>query len=204
VGRDVRVPISNTVGFKANVTETSYFTYYDYIPSNVEYYQYREPTLVSKVPSNGIAQGGTVVQVSGFDFRYMPEYGLVPHCRFGDKIVRAVYDSPVRWVCIAPPNDVIGSQIPFEVSLNGVDWTSSGETFTYFVQPEIYSSSPDAGPASGGTEIFIKGKNFPRISDQNLFKCRFTPTNAKLPPKFIDAIWLNDTTIMCTSPGGWS
>ena len=61
VGRDVRVPISNTVGFKANVTETSFFTYWDYIPSNVEYYQYREPTLVSKVPSNGVAQGGTVV-----------------------------------------------------------------------------------------------------------------------------------------------
>lgn len=127
VGRDVRVPISSTVGFKANQTETSEFTYWDYVPSNVEFYQYREPTLVSKQPQNGVAQGGTIVQVSGFDFRYMPEYGLVPHCRFGEKIVRAVYDSPVRLVCTAPANqDAIGTPIPFEVSLNGVDWTSTG------------------------------------------------------------------------------
>jgi hypothetical protein len=47
----------------------------------------------------GLTKGGTFVSIIGYDFKYMPEYGIVPHCRFGDKIVRAHYDSSVRLVC---------------------------------------------------------------------------------------------------------
>jgi len=59
-------------------------------------------------PTHGLTIGGTQVQVSGFDFRYFPEYGVVPHCKFGDQIVRGYFDSSVRIVCTSPPNDVIG------------------------------------------------------------------------------------------------
>ena len=101
--------------------------------------------------------------MQGYDFRYWAEYGVVPHCKFGDKIVRAVYDSTVRIVCFSPPSENINQNVTFEISLNGVDWTESGQKFSYYVEPEMYSAKPDSGPAGGGTEIFIKGKNFPRM-----------------------------------------
>ena len=87
----------------------------------------------------------------------MPEYGVVPHCKFGDKIVRATFDSTVRIVCAAPPSENLGVELSFEVSLNGIDWSNSGLQFTYYEQPTLESISPDSGPESGGTPIYIFG-----------------------------------------------
>jgi len=41
------------------------------------------------LPHSGIITGGTLIAVAGAWMKYMPEYGVVPHCKFGDKIVRA-------------------------------------------------------------------------------------------------------------------
>jgi hypothetical protein len=87
----------------------------------------------------------------------MPEYGVVPHCKFGNKIVRATFDSTVRIACIAPPGDELGVLYPFEVSLNGVDWTDSGMRFSYYDVPVLQRISPSIGPESGGTLIYITG-----------------------------------------------
>jgi len=72
---------------------------YNYEPSSVEFYSYKEPSVQKMHPTSGLTKGGTFVEIIGTWFRYMPEYGIVPHCRFGDKIVRAHYDSSVRLVC---------------------------------------------------------------------------------------------------------
>ena len=64
--------------------------------------------------------------------------------------------------------------------------------------------TPDAGPATGGTEIYITGQNFPNMEGGDEFNCRFTPINTKASAKKMPAQWLNETTIMCVSPGGWS
>ena len=77
--------------------------------------------------------------------------------------MRAYFDSTVRIVCTSPPNDNINVPISFEVSLNGVDWTTSGFTYSYYNEPEIGSIIPDAGPSRGGTTMIIKGRNFPLI-----------------------------------------
>jgi hypothetical protein len=42
-----------------------------------------------------LSKAGSSVEVVGWDLRFMPEYGLVPHCKFGDKIVRSRFDSNV-------------------------------------------------------------------------------------------------------------
>lgn len=59
-------------------------------------------------PHSGLVVGGTPVAVTGAWFKYMPEYGVVPHCKFGNKIVRGIFDSTVRIVCKAPPNEELG------------------------------------------------------------------------------------------------
>jgi len=66
----------------ANSTSLSTFIYHDYIPSNVEFYQYKKENVLQIRPTKGLSKGGTRVEVIGFDFRYMPEYGVVPHCKF--------------------------------------------------------------------------------------------------------------------------
>ena len=116
----------NTLGHRGNFTVVSDHTFYDYDPSAVEFYQYPQPTLVAKHPNYGVNVGGTIVEVIGYSFLYKAEYGIVPHCKFGDKIVRAYFFSTVRLVCESPPSDQIGVALPFEISLNGVDWTSTG------------------------------------------------------------------------------
>jgi hypothetical protein len=108
-------------------------------------------------PHSGLIIGGTPVSVTGAWFKYMPEYGVVPHCKFGNKIVRASFDSTVRIVCKAPPSDELGTLYSFEVSMNGVDWSNSGFKFFYYEVPIINSISPSLGPEAGGTMIYIYG-----------------------------------------------
>jgi IPT/TIG domain len=63
---------------------------------------------------------------------YRPEYGVVPHCKIGDKVTRAAFWSTVRIVCTAPPNDNINGLLKISVSLNGVDFVDSGFKFHYY------------------------------------------------------------------------
>lgn len=155
------------------------------------------------LPHSGIITGGTQIAVAGAWMKYMPEYGVVPHCKFGDKIVRAHFDSTVRIVCKAPPGEELGKVMPFEVSLNGVDWTDSGLTFFYYDVPVMHGIEPIMGPEAGGTMIYIKGAKFSNISNPQEFHCKFTPVNLPIPPKKMPGIYLNQSTIMCAAPGGW-
>ena len=63
--------------------------------------------------------------------------------------------------------------------------------------------TPSCGPATGGTQIYITGNKFDNISDPQNFKCRFTSGDPTVPAKFIPGFYVNDTTMMCSSPGGW-
>ena len=157
-------------------------------------------------PHSGIVAGGTPVSVSGAWFKYMPEYGVVPHCKFGQKIVRALFDSTVRIVCPAPPSPEgmeLGTLFPFEISMNGVDWTNTGFKFFYYETPSLDSIDPTLGPEAGGTMIHIYGNNFTNMSNPSEFNCKFTAVHLPIPPKKMPGMYINSTTIMCASPGGW-
>ena len=41
------------------------------------------------------------------------------------------------------------------------------------------------------------------MSNPSEFNCKFTPISINVPPKVMPAVYLNSTTIMCASPGGW-
>ena len=152
-----------------------------------------------------LSKGGSSVEVIGWDFRYMPEYGLVPHCKFGDKIVRARFDSNVRLQCNAPANENVNIEFSFEVSLNGVDWSNSSLTFSYYEEPILTDVFPDAGDARGGSDVYFLGQKFTNITGHpDLFNCKFTPTTIKAQPKVMPATYVNNTAISCKTPGGWS
>lgn len=171
----------------------------------MEFYHYKQETTVDIYPKHGLIQGGTPISVMGYDYRYWPEWGVVPHCKFGDKIVKGNFDSSVRIVCVSPPGLAVGVDLPFSVSLNGHDWTESTISYSYYKQPQIFSYSPDSGQSTGGTEVFFKGKNFPNLTDIRECNARLKPrSDDSMEAKIVPVEWLNDTMLKITVPGGWS
>jgi hypothetical protein len=69
--------------------QKSVWTFYEYDPSNVEYYYYKDSVTKEVGPKSALSSGGTPISVIGAWYKYLPEYGVVPHCKFGNKIVRA-------------------------------------------------------------------------------------------------------------------
>lgn len=180
------------------------WTLYNYNPSSVEFYSYVSPTVQKIHPLAGLTKGGTFVSVVGKDFKYMPEYGVVPHCRFGNNVVRAHFDSSVRLVCQSPPNLYVNDSLPFDVSLNGVDWVTTGFSFSYYEEPVMTDIYPDMGSVNGGDVVFITGEKYSSHIDTTEFKCRFTPATLDIPAKLVQAYYVNETAIKCNAPGGWS
>ena len=131
---------NTSVALKGDSSGKNFWTFYEYDPSSVEVYYYKDCITKEVGPHSALTSGGTPVSVIGAWYKYMPEYGVVPHCRFGNKIVRAQFDSTVRIVCIAPPAPLTdeNSDNSFWVSLNGVDFIDTGFTFSYYEQPIIY------------------------------------------------------------------
>jgi glutamate formiminotransferase len=132
-------------------TTVTEHTVYQYSTSFVEYYYYITPVVKKVEPKSGLTRGGTRIEISGAWFAYKPEYGIVPHCKIGDKITRAKYFSTVRIVCVSAPNEDINQLYPVQVSLNGVDFIDTGFNFHYYEQPTLTKMFPTCGPESGGT-----------------------------------------------------
>ena len=107
-------------------------TVYQYSDSKVEFFYYQQPVTRKVEPTIGLTRGGTKLEISGAWFSYRPEYGVIPHCKIGDKIVRAHFVSSVRIVCVTPPSDDINVMYPVQVSLNGLDFVDTGFFFRYF------------------------------------------------------------------------
>ena len=152
--------------------------------------------------------GGTAVEISGAWFDEKLDYGVIPYCKIGEKIVRAQFSSTVRIVCYAPPNDDLTHALPVKVSLNGVDWVDSGFTFSYYYPPEVNGLSPASGIYQGGTEIMLHGSRFSNITDPSIVKCRFSFKNGtdgwrQTANKTMPAFYMDSNTMMCMSPNGF-
>mmetsp|Transcript_30094 Transcript_30094/g.45977 ORF Transcript_30094/g.45977 Transcript_30094/m.45977 type:complete len:186 (-) Transcript_30094:1638-2195(-) len=161
----VEVGLDETFDFLSSDEQKYQQTIYNFNPSSVEFYQYKDPYVQGINPTSGLTKGDTLVEVIGTWFSFLPEYGVVPHCRFGDKVVRAHYDSSVRLVCKSPANPNTSAHLPFEVSLNGVDWSTTGFTYSYYDEPVMTDIYPDMGSVNGGEDIYVKGEKFSNNTD---------------------------------------
>lgn len=144
-------------------------------------------------------------------FGYKPEYGYRPYCRFGEKIVEGQWLSTVRISCISPPYSKANIKVPFDVSMNKNDFTSSGLTFTYysdFTKAKFDLIEPTSGPNIGGTMLKLYGQNFTSLLNPDEFLCKFKSDNDKMESKNVPAIFKEysdgKTAIICSTPGGWA
>ena len=182
-----------------------------YIHTNLEYYYYKQPYIQSFSPHGSIVTGGTEVLVVGAWFQNHPEYGVKPFCKFGNSIVEGRFLSTVRMTCKAPPSEKINVKVSFDVSLNGVDFTSSGLQFTYyndFTKAKFDKMDPASGPSTGGTVLKLYGQNFTSLLDPEEFLCQFKPNDKNMEPKNVPAGFKQYenglTAIICDTPGGWA
>ena len=112
--------------------------------------------------------------------------------------------SPTLVQCYTPVNTDFTPESPYnaqakalEVSLNGVDWTNSGQRFTFYDHARVFVSllEPQGGPLQGGTAITVHGNSF-RFSEH--LKCTWDDdTNPALK---VDATFVNFHVMLCESP----
>ncbi len=192
-----------------NLTEQS--MPFEFLHSNFEYFYYKDPYLQSINPHGSINTGGTEVIAFGSWFENYPQYGVKPYCRFGDKVVEAIFISTVRIKCTAPAYEKANIKVPFEISLNKKDFTNSSIEFIYyndFKYAKFDSLEPLSGPQTGGTHINIYGRNLTNMVNPEEFLCKFTSEDNQIPSKIVPAGFKNlkdsnESTIICNSPGGW-
>nr|WP_255807467.1 IPT/TIG domain-containing protein [Cohnella mopanensis] len=122
-------------------------------------YQYKaDPTITSLSPTNGPLAGGTIVAVMG---NYLMK-GL--SVKFGDKpAVVSTYSNITYIKVTAPQGDAPG---PVDVTFTNPDGTSVvvAGGFTYdtpiSTDPSITSITPNSDLVTGGTIVYVDGKNF--------------------------------------------
>lgn len=194
LGRTLELQVFKSKSFQINNFGTSF----------LEYYYYQQPILKDMKPHGGPTTGGTVLAIRGSWFKYMPEYGVIPFIKIGDKVSRCEFDSTVRIVCRSPPNNYTASNLPVTVGLNGVDFGEQTIDYHYYYPPTILDIQPKSGQESGGTRIHVRGIHFSNLSSPADFKCRFTSVGHNMKPKYVPAIYENSTSVICLSPGGWT
>jgi LPXTG-motif cell wall-anchored protein len=161
---DVTVTTADTAG-----TGTSAYTYFD------------GPAITGLAPDGGPLGGGTSVTItgSGFTGTSAVSFGGVAAASF------AVVDDTT--VTADVPAHAEG---PVDVTFtNPVGEGTLTDGYTYYVEPSLFSASPDAGPIDGGTVVTLTGSDLTATS-----RVTFDGIDGT------DVQVLNDATVEVTSP----
>ena len=143
------------------------------------------PEVLSLEPVSAGVEGGATVVVRGLRF---PDSSLLA-CRFGATTAAARWVNATELECEAPPADASGP-VAVEVSANGADFTADGAAFSYAATATVTGAGPLSGPATGGTEVVVRGANL--VFSPSL-ACRFA---------FFDvpASFVGPTELRCAAP----
>ena len=144
------------------------------------------PRITRFAPSSGPSSGGTLVQLSGYNFVNTEQ--LV--CRFGTIDVPGRWTSSTSIQCVTPKTDTEETKSEVALSLNGMDFSQSGFFYEWLEVSTLKAMTPTRGPSTGGTDVYIESDRF--IFSSKL-GCRFGLVDT--PASFV-----NSTHIRCTVP----
>ena len=157
----------------------------DFSFSDSQFLFYEPMEIYSISPSVGPStRAGTIVTVEGAAVRNV--YGL--SCRFGLTVVPAQFISEKLFQCRTPAASP--GLLPFEASLNRMDFTKAGKAFLFQTEISIATLLPNYGLDVGNTPVFLTGMNF---FNSSALSCRFGA-------KTVKAVFLSQNTIFCLSP----
>ena len=193
-------PAANMDGEVATVELTLNDDLYAFIPSSVVFlYENTTSALVTAtLPVAGPMAGGSLLEVSGVDFR---DHGTLL-CRFGSRaaVTNATLVSSSLMRCRTPPftGPRLLSTVPADgqhewarVSLNGQQYLRSEADFVFFEQPLVHVSAvvPQGGRIQGGTRVVVLGSMFA----DHAVHCRFGT-------ELVEAKLLNGSALECIAP----
>ena len=101
----------------------------DVSKSNVAFLAYSDPEVTALSPYLGLVAGGNPVFISGSKFLNSSETS----CRFGSKVVHAVFLASTNVICVAPPQ--AEGAVSVEFSNNGNEFTNSKIIYQYISCP---------------------------------------------------------------------
>lgn len=128
----------------------------DFIPSEIQFYYYETPSIVSVSPSAVSVQGGTLVILEG---RHFPRTKKV-ECVFGSGSVsvEGTWVSSKILTCESPPHRMGFTTV--SAVFNGVDVSPSFALLEYQEALSISSISPSDAAVASGTEVTLLGTGF--------------------------------------------
>ncbi|MDR3454951.1 MAG: IPT/TIG domain-containing protein, partial [Rhodoferax sp.] len=158
------------------------------LSSPLPYALYQDFGLTAVSPAGGPTLARTWTVVTG--------YGLnqtgAAFCRFGlVDIVAASSSSATAVECLAPSTSTPGP-VTVQVSLNGIDFSTTSTTFTYVDLPTVGALTPTAGASTGGTVVTLTGTGFQAVSS---LACRFG-----VEGPVVAAVFLTPQQVQCVAP----
>lgn len=143
-------------------------------------------TLLS--PYQGIASGGTVVELRGNFF-----FSGLTVCRFGSDSVAATYVNSSSLLCVSPPSPP--GVYPVSVSMDGEHFEDTGLSFRYLEEMQILSLTPTFGWTTGGTNVTVRVAGIQRYTRDASFLCVFGSHREAAVN-----VHVQEGTMVCTSP----
>lgn len=150
------------------------------------------PHITGVHPSGGSVEGGTKVLIRGTNLAFTSTF----RCRFGEISTKATFHS--SGVLCTSPRVLNAQKVIVEVSINGADFTSDGQTFEYFTLGTDLRSvevQPSYGDRRGGTQVMVHvGVNDDSESPlEGGYECLF---DDEVVPTFS----ASPSSVMCRSP----
>ncbi|MEO5757115.1 MAG: IPT/TIG domain-containing protein, partial [Mesorhizobium sp.] len=114
------------------------------------------PSVTAISPTSGPLGGGNSVVISGTNFTSTTGAGGV---KFGaTNATSYTVNSDTQITAVAPAGSA-GTVDVTVTATGGTSATSAADQFTYVAAPTVTSTSPTAGPQTGGTTVIITGTN---------------------------------------------
>ena len=163
------------------------------IDENQQFFEYKDLPIVSSIsPEFGIIGQETPVILFGERFFDTEMTQCVLISDEGFHFIPAIVLSQTSVVCHLPSLTMNTTKVNLEVSINGEEFGNSSIAFDFVAQPRIASYHPNVGYTRMKTEVILNGYF---IKEKVVAKkCLFG--NSFHEP--IDALFLNDTSIICS------
>lgn len=160
--------------------------FFEYVPSF---------GLRSVEPTVGSTDGGTLLRVHGIGFDTAENVS----CVVNGSVVQTLVETARSLTCIAPLA-VEAGEVKVELTVNGVDMSSSTAIFRYHWPVEVASVYPISAPESGGSRLLVTGSGF---TDTDTLACVFVLSPGRHETRVMStAVYLSDNIISCSSPKG--
>ena len=158
----------------------------DFVHTNFNFTFHKSITALSFYPLFGIRGGGTVVQLLGTNF----EFNGALKCLFGHIETEATFVNSNEVICISPVFNR-ASSVNVSISLNGLDFVSFPDRFTFYTPFEISSLSPSSGEVFKSTAVKVNGLNFQTNSSE--IYCNFGKEAKR-------ATIISESLLICNAP----